>query len=363
MSNTSEPRDRLTAQRIVRWVALLLVTGLWCGSASAATFESARTPDERYPFAVTVEGDIAPGDTIKLLMELLELKSFLFAGEVPRAVYLMSKGGDVEEAMEMGMLIRRLRLRTIAPMKLPGSPPDCEVVLADTSNCICASACFLAYAGGVDRGGSFLALHRPYIGKKAAKGLPDDEHETAEKSAIAKTLAYLNTMEVDRFFIDKMYGTSSQDSYVVTLRDVLDHHLGTVVPSIEEVLLSKCDDINSEEYRVLQTTRDTRLKDELMNKLKSGIDCKNKTLDDIRREAFEREVADIRKSCTNELSDEFRAWEKRLRAEFDYDGTIYHEIIYTWAPQQRAALSAAGFSADEIDGYLNRVRICWLASR
>ncbi|HEY8871616.1 MAG TPA: hypothetical protein VIM52_01185, partial [Stellaceae bacterium] len=67
---------------------MALVIGLWCGSASAATFESARTPDERYPFAVTVEGDIASGDTIKLLMELLELKSFLFAGVVPRSVYL-----------------------------------------------------------------------------------------------------------------------------------------------------------------------------------------------------------------------------------------------------------------------------------
>ena len=347
----------------MRWFRLALVIGLWCGSASAATFESARTPDERYPFAVTVEGDIASGDTIKLLMELLELKSFLFAGVVPRSVYLMSKGGDVEEAMKMGMLIRRLRLRTIAPMKLPDSPPDCEVVLADRSNCICASACFLAYAGGVDRGGSFLALHRPYIGKKAAKGLTDEEHEAAQKTAIAKILTYLNNMEVDRFFIDKMYGTSSQDSYIVTLRDVLEHRLGAVVPSIEEVLLSKCNDINSEEFRILQNTNDKRLKDELMNKLKLGYDCKNKALDDIRSAAFGRELEDLHKSCTNELSDEFRAWEKRLRAEFDFDGTIYHEIIYTWAPQQRAALSAAGFSADEIDGYLNRVRICWLASR
>jgi hypothetical protein len=58
-----------------------------------------------------------------------------------------------------------------------------------------------------------------------------------------------------------------------------------------------------------------------------------------------------------------QAWERRLRGEVDYDGTIYHEIIYSWAPQWRTILSKAGFSADEIDGYLNRVRLCWLAFR
>jgi hypothetical protein len=348
----------------VRWVPLVLViTGLWRGSTSAATFDAARTPDDHYPNGVTVEGDIVSGDTNRLLMTLLELNRFLFAGEVPRSVYLMSKGGDVEEAMKMGMLIRRLRLGTIAPLKLPGSPPDCEVVLADKNNCVCASACFLAYAGGVERGGSFLALHRPYLEKKAASGLTDVEQETAEKKAIARIQFYLNDMEVDPFFIDKMIWNTSQDSYVVTLNDVLDHHLGADVPSIEEILLAKCDVLDSQEIRMLQSTKDMHLKDELIAKLKSGEECKHKAIEGVRRAAFEREVDDIRKGCTNELTVEFRAWERRLRAEFDFDGTIYHEIIYTWAPQWRAALSAAGFSADEIDGYLNRVRMCWLASR
>jgi hypothetical protein len=169
-----------------RLLIALVIVGLWPVSLSATTIKTARDANHRALLGVIVEGEIERGDTVKLLNELM----ISDVGALPavRLVFLRSKGGDVEEAMKMGTLIRRLRLVTEAPTTFDDKPILSTVLLADKDNNICASACFLAYVGGVERHGNFLALHRPYLPKEAAGKLSDAEYEAVQKDVMARCL-------------------------------------------------------------------------------------------------------------------------------------------------------------------------------
>ena len=84
-----------------------------------------------------VEGDIVPGDTLKLLAIYEKYSSAAVS-----TVYLRSKGGDVDEAMKMGRLIRALRLKTEVPLRYDNRILS-VVPAAEKENAVCASACFL----------------------------------------------------------------------------------------------------------------------------------------------------------------------------------------------------------------------------
>src|ERR1700722_20743083 len=105
---------RLVRPMSIRLLIALLVISIWHDSASAATIEQAWRTNVRYSWAIKVEGDIVPGDADKLLTKLMDF--FYVFGPAIETIYLMSKGGDVEEAMKMEAIIRRLRLGTMAPI-------------------------------------------------------------------------------------------------------------------------------------------------------------------------------------------------------------------------------------------------------
>src|SRR5579862_2071825 len=117
------------------------IVGVWAAAANAATFELARRADGIVVQGIKVEGAIVPGDAQKLL------DFYRQYGDMIYPVYLRSKGGDVTEAMRMGAIIRRLRLETSVPVWDTGSAPIDPIRIDHQENMICASACFLVYAG------------------------------------------------------------------------------------------------------------------------------------------------------------------------------------------------------------------------
>ena len=139
-----------------------------------ATIDLARTGDGKLLVGVKLEGDIEPGDALKLLA-LYEK----YGDEAVSPVYLRSKGGDVEEAIKVGRLIRQLRLETEVPIRRDNEGLSL-VPATDAANFVCASACFLVFAGGVGRTGDFLALHRPHLSEEAARSLSDVDREAAQ---------------------------------------------------------------------------------------------------------------------------------------------------------------------------------------
>jgi hypothetical protein len=109
----------------------VLVVGVWSTACNAATFELAKRGDGIIVQGVKVEGDIVPGDAEKLL------DFYKTYGVMTSPVHLRSKGGNVEEAMEMGAIIRRLRLETEVPVWGTGRQPIDPIKVDHQENMIC----------------------------------------------------------------------------------------------------------------------------------------------------------------------------------------------------------------------------------
>jgi tetratricopeptide (TPR) repeat protein len=242
---------------------------------------------------VKVEGDIVPGDAKKLL------DFYKTYGVMTSPVHLRSKGGNVEEAMKMGAIIRRLRLETEVPVWDTDRQSIDAIKVDHQENTICASACFLVYAGGASRFGNYLAMHRPFFPREEARKLSDVEYEAAQKQMVPKVKAYLADMDIDQYWIERMFSANSQEHYMPTRNeaDSKAHHLMGVVPSLEEVILSKCKedpDVDrklrefqnsgkplsaDDEAKIKQITQDSDV----------FFQCKKMALSDMQSAAFERE--------------------------------------------------------------------------
>jgi hypothetical protein len=81
-----------------------ILAGTAACPAGAASFELARRPDGTIIPGLRMEGEIVAGDAQRLL------DFYGKYGTFSSPVYLRSGGGDVEEAMRIGSIIRRLRL-------------------------------------------------------------------------------------------------------------------------------------------------------------------------------------------------------------------------------------------------------------
>ena len=251
-----------------------------------------------------VEGKIVPGDAQRLL------DFYGKYGDMISPVHLRSKGGDVAEAMRMGAIIRRLRLETEVPVWDTGRQPLDRIKVDHQENTICASACFLVYAGGASRFGNYLAMHRPFLPRKEARNLSDEEYEAAQKEMVPKVKAYLADMDIDQYWIDRMLSANSQEYYMPTWdeADSKVHHLMGMVPSLEEVILSKCNEDPDIDRKVKEFLNSSSAHDETkFRQITQDADvffqCKKTVLSDMQRAAFERENA----ALVNEKCKQFPA--------------------------------------------------------
>src|SRR5208283_958192 len=223
-----------------------LVLAINRGCCATVELTGNSTPHKVVGFKI--EGELQPGDARKVLT-LYEY----YGPAVASNVYLWSPGGDVEEAMKIGRIIRRLRLETwvtdryLTPIDKSGAFPS----PANKDNSLCASACVLIWTAGATRQGNVLVLHRPVIVPEDRNSISDVDFERAEKQVIDTTSEYLKEMEFPTYYMEKMIVTSSQDGYVPTEKDLDDHPLAGIPPSIEEIILSKCKSLSEGETETL----------------------------------------------------------------------------------------------------------------
>jgi len=155
-----------------------------------------------------LEGKIAAGDFEKF-------ENFLRNGEKTNQIYLASPGGDLNEAIKIGLLVRALKLWTIVPSKALTEQKYDSVVarhnLKDPkANYMCASACFFIFVAGVhrssdDRGPPLLGIHRPSLAKNDLSGLNIGQAATADDRARATIVSYLKLMGVPSKYAEDMY--------------------------------------------------------------------------------------------------------------------------------------------------------------
>lgn len=159
--------------------------------------------------AVIIEGNIEPGDFETFIRILKENQ-----GKVS-SVYLFSPGGDFYEAMKIGRAMRALELASHVPMRSPSGQPSCEdgplgIAPNDPKNCICASAGFFIHIGAVHRGGTYLAVHRPYFAKGKFGELSQGDAQKAFDALQDSARAYMQEMGVPKHIQEDVLGTPSE---------------------------------------------------------------------------------------------------------------------------------------------------------
>ena len=222
---------------------------------------------------ILIKGDIQIGDSQKFLKTMQEIKQQNCTIGI---VSIISNGGDVIEAIDIGSNIRKNLITTQAPSDghfSDGSslPPSCRSISNSNFSemdkwekmppqdypCDCNSACFLIWAAGVVRIGTSLGLHRPYFSKEYFQGLPAAEVEEKYKKLSSLVRTYLSSMDIPNDIIDEMFSHSSEDIYYLYLRGTEGNMQQFIKglrysPFFQELLIAKCPRLTDEEMKVFQ---------------------------------------------------------------------------------------------------------------
>ncbi len=151
-----------------------------------------------------IVGKIVPGDYDKFERALRE------STEDINAVNIISPGGNIFEAFKIGRLIRRLGLATNAPNTLNFAPQArtwlCSraAKIDKSTACTCASACFLIWAGGVERSGNDIHIHRISFDPEYYGKLTPIEAQEKYQMALRQVQAYLKEMEIPDSIFEEM---------------------------------------------------------------------------------------------------------------------------------------------------------------
>jgi hypothetical protein len=166
------------------------------------------------------EGQIVQGDAKKVA-------KFFVLNPALKLIYLNSPGGDVQEGITIGEIVKTLRVNT-------------EV----DSGAKCASSCFFIWMNGSWRRADgpdskygtagWVGLHRPYLTNQSNT----DGSLEAQNASVRSVSTYLESKLIPRRFIDYMTERPSNDIYWLTNKDIQD--LGDSPPDIEELYIAKC---------------------------------------------------------------------------------------------------------------------------
>jgi hypothetical protein len=161
---------------------------------------------------------------------------------IPHSVLLNSPGGDLDEAMRIGRLVRKLLLDTEAALESP-TTGTMELPLGDTTRCkrarcYCASACFFIWAGGIDRYGWELFVHQPYFDPSVFGNLPPAEAIERHHQMIASARQYLRDMDVTDDVINLMVATPPHTAKKLDWQ--MANALNGYIPSMRDWVSARC---------------------------------------------------------------------------------------------------------------------------
>src|SRR6516165_468156 len=152
------------ANILIGLIAVFTATAI--GSVASDAAEIGVDPSGGRVPRVIFEGKIESGDFDKFI-------DFVFKREHAVEVYLASPGGNVGEAIKIGMAIRQLNLSTVVPSKVLTNQAFDSLAIhhnlkGQKANYLCASACFFMFVAGIHRsaedvGPAILGIHKPYL--------------------------------------------------------------------------------------------------------------------------------------------------------------------------------------------------------
>jgi hypothetical protein len=222
---------------LTRFLGATLVVCSFSDSAVGADIYIAHT-SESYP-SVVIEGKFERGDFERFGGIV---QSF---GSSIEEVQILSPGGNLLEAIKIGELTRRLSLRSFVPFGLSeGVTPLCGgnssiVAPKSAENCTCASACFFAHIGAINRSGGYLLVHRPYFERQYYSELSATEAEKKFNELQQLSHEYLKKMDVPVSIIERIFATPPSEVTQISGFDALRNFIG-YAPFFKDWINSKC---------------------------------------------------------------------------------------------------------------------------
>lgn len=194
---------------------------------------------------LVIEGSIEPGDFEKFIKSIRNNQGRTVT------VYIFSPGGDFYEAMKIGRAMRSLELSSMVPMRDRSGTPSCGggglmPKPNDPSNCTCASAGFFIHIGSVHRGGTFLAVHRPYFSKGRFGELSETEAKKEFDALQNSARDYMQAMGVPKHIQEDVLGTPSDRGLILDEKTIKTYFWGAL-PHRHEWVRNKCSRLSEEE--------------------------------------------------------------------------------------------------------------------
>ncbi|MCA0930171.1 hypothetical protein [Ruegeria profundi] len=172
---------------------------------------------------VLIEGPFEAGDADFLEATIKRQNS---RNRFVPTVGLKSPGGLVDEGIAIGRILRKYRIHVEAPVDVGEAAGFCgkmdhlsrrkQLQPGDDPECMCNSACALAWFGGVTRSGR-VGLHHSYLKSDSATNLDDLEEVLVHSRQ--KISDYLREMRVPLEVSERVFATpSAQLDYIDAFR-------------------------------------------------------------------------------------------------------------------------------------------------
>jgi hypothetical protein len=233
-------------QKLLAGIYFLLSTTIQAPEALAADIRPLIAGSGSYR-AIVIEGNIESGDFDTFVWIVRENQALV------SDVNIFSPGGDFYEAMKIGRAMRALELHSQVPMLDPSGHPECEKsnysvtpTPNDPKNCTCASACFFIHIGGISRGGTYLAVHRPYFEKGKFGELSQADAQKAFDTLQDSARVYMQEMGVPTHIQEDVLGTPSDRAMVLDEKTIKTYFWGDL-PYRQEWIKNKCSRLSESE--------------------------------------------------------------------------------------------------------------------
>jgi ATP-dependent protease ClpP protease subunit len=206
--------------------AIIVALFLYVPNALALEYYTGELSRENCVYAFTLGGKIEANDAAVFSQVLLDVDRQNRSSSCSLTrVKLNSPGGDVDEAMKIGRIIRKRELLT-------------EVDLGDH----CLSSCVLILGAGVVRSimpesvlkpAARVGIHRPYF-VSLDKGLSTTEIQNLRKQMISRMKAYADEMDLSERLIDEMMSIPPERIKILSPVELEQYRLSGVDASFDE---------------------------------------------------------------------------------------------------------------------------------
>jgi len=205
-----------------------------------------------------IRGEIVSGDYERVVSFYRRHHPFL------TRFMLHSSGGNVDEALKIGKLLRKFLIFATAPTQIGGlmflstidPKGSCQ-----GAGCLCASACALIWFGAPERTGT-VGLHRPRTTDPRFAQLPPDEAAKVYRVTLDRVGRYLDDMEAPKSVIEAMVSTGSAD--ILWMDDgIHGGHRMDHAPSFAEWADASCGAFPTQEYATMIALRAKQQEHEL----------------------------------------------------------------------------------------------------